>query len=66
MDVLIYLIPIALALGLSGLVAFFWAARNGQFEDMDGAAYRILHDEVDDDTALSTSASTEAIGKEAR
>ena len=39
------LIPLALALGLCGLAAFFWAVRNGQFEDMDGAALRILIDE---------------------
>lgn len=39
------LIPVALALGLAGLGAFFWAMRSGQFEDMDGAALRILIDE---------------------
>ena len=39
------LIPIALLLGLSGLAAFFWALKSGQFEDMDGAALRILIDE---------------------
>ena len=39
------LIPIALLLGLTGLAAFFWAMRNGQFDDMDGAALRILIDE---------------------
>ena len=45
MSVLLYLIPIALALGLAGLVAFLWALRNGQFEDLDGAGSRILFDE---------------------
>jgi cbb3-type cytochrome oxidase maturation protein len=39
------LIPLALFLGLSGLAAFFWAMRAGQFDDMDGAALRILIDE---------------------
>ncbi len=39
------LIPIALGLGLAGLSAFFWAMKSGQFEDMDGAALRILIDE---------------------
>jgi len=39
------LIPIALGMGLLGLAAFFWALRSGQFEDMDGAAARILIDE---------------------
>jgi cbb3-type cytochrome oxidase maturation protein len=42
MSGLIYLIPIALLLGLTGLAAFFWAMRAGQFEDMDGAGARIL------------------------
>lgn len=42
------LIPIALLLGLSGLAAFFWALKAGQFEDMDGAALRILIDEEEE------------------
>jgi len=48
MDVLIYLIPIALLLGGIGLVAFFWSVKSGQYDDLDGAPYRILRD--DDDT----------------
>jgi len=46
---LLYLIPIALFLGLLGLGAFMWAMRSGQFDDLDGAAERILHDDEDDD-----------------
>ena len=42
MNGLALLIPIALLLGLAGLAAFFWAMRDGQFDDMDGAAMRIL------------------------
>lgn len=45
MNGLAILIPIALLLGLAGLAAFFWALRAGQFEDLDGAALRILLDE---------------------
>lgn len=45
MSGLLYLIPIALFLGLLGLAAFVWALRSGQFEDLDGAAQRILLDE---------------------
>ena len=41
------LIPIALGLGLCALAAFFWAMRSGQFDDMDGAALRILIDDED-------------------
>ena len=46
MDVLLILIPVALLLGLLGLGAFVWALKSGQFEDLDGAAVRIL---IDDD-----------------
>lgn len=42
---LLLLIPVALFLGLLGLVAFMWALRSGQFEDLDGAAQRILQDD---------------------
>jgi cbb3-type cytochrome oxidase maturation protein len=48
MDVLVYLIPIAIFLGGVGLAAFLWALKSGQFDDMDGAAERILHDDDDD------------------
>lgn len=51
MSILVYLIPIALALGAAGLVAFLWALRSGQFDDLDGAAERILFDDDDDDPA---------------
>jgi cbb3-type cytochrome oxidase maturation protein len=42
MSVLTFLIPIALGMGGLGLAVFFWAMRSGQFEDLDGAAQRIL------------------------
>ena len=45
MDILIYLIPIALTLGLLWLAGFMWALRNGQFDDPEGAASRILADD---------------------
>lgn len=45
MSLLTFLIPIALGMGAAGLAAFFWAMRNDQFEDLDGAANRILIDE---------------------
>jgi cbb3-type cytochrome oxidase maturation protein len=48
MSGLTYLIPIALLLGLAGLAAFFWAMRSGQFDDMDGAAARILIEDEDE------------------
>ncbi len=42
------LIPIALGMGLLGLLAFLWSMRDGQYEDMDGAASRILIEEDED------------------
>lgn len=45
MNGLALLIPVALLLGLGGLAAFLWSLNSGQFEDMDGAALRILIDE---------------------
>ncbi len=48
MNGLTFLIPIALGLGLAGLGAFFWSLRSGQFEDLDGAALRILIDDNDE------------------
>lgn len=43
----LYLVPIALVLGLAGLGAFMWALSSGQYDDLDGAAERILFDEDD-------------------
>lgn len=48
MEVLIYLVPLALGLGLLGLGGFLWALNSGQFDDLDGAAWRAL---MDDDIA---------------
>jgi cbb3-type cytochrome oxidase maturation protein len=53
MEVLIYLVPIALALGLLGLGAFLWALRTGQYDDLEGAAWRAL---MDDDAPADESA----------
>ena len=45
MSGLLFLIPIAIALGLLALVAFLWALRSGQYEDLKGAGERILSDD---------------------
>ncbi len=45
MNVLVYLLPIALSLGLLGLAAFLWSLKSGQYDDLDGAAVRILDDD---------------------
>ena len=54
MNVLIWLIPVALGLGLIGLIGFLWTMKSGQFDDIDGAAYRIL---LDDDKPIPDQAS---------
>jgi cbb3-type cytochrome oxidase maturation protein len=45
MNGLMILIPVALLLGVAGLAAFLWSLRAGQFDDLDGAAVRILRDD---------------------
>lgn len=45
MDVLIFLIPIAIGLGLLGLFGFIWSLKAGQYEDLEGAKWRILSDD---------------------
>jgi cbb3-type cytochrome oxidase maturation protein len=45
MNGLMILIPVALVLGGVGLAAFLWSLRAGQFDDLDGAAVRILRDD---------------------
>ncbi len=48
MEALLLLIPIALALGALGLAAFLWSVASGQYEDLDGAAERILFQDPDE------------------
>jgi cbb3-type cytochrome oxidase maturation protein len=42
---LLYLIPVALFLGVLGLGAFIWSLRSGQYDDLEGASWRILQDD---------------------
>ena len=48
MNNLLVLIPVALGLGIAGLAAFVWSLKSGQYEDLEGAAHRILEDEEND------------------
>jgi len=50
MEVLIYLVPLALLLGLTGLAAFLWSLASGQYDDLDGAAWRAIMDDDERDT----------------
>jgi len=45
MNVLVFMIPIATGLGLLGLFGFLWALRSGQYDDIEGAEYRVLEDD---------------------
>lgn len=45
MEVLAYLVPLALALGLIGLLGFLWSLRSGQYDDLDGAGWRAITDD---------------------
>jgi cbb3-type cytochrome oxidase maturation protein len=51
MSVLIFLIPITLALGLLGLGFFLWTLKSKQYEDLQGAASRILFDDLGEKSA---------------
>ncbi len=48
MSLLSWLVPVALGMGVVGLIAFLWSMRNGQLQDLDGAAERVLLHEADD------------------
>jgi cbb3-type cytochrome oxidase maturation protein len=48
MDAFLILTIAAIALGGLGVLVFFWTLRSGQYEDLDGAAHRILIDDEDD------------------
>lgn len=56
---LVILIPAALLLGGAGLAAFLWSLRSGQYEDLDGAAARILYDPPGDKVAQDTRSDAE-------
>ena len=45
MEILVILVPLALLLGLAGLVGFLWSLRSGQYDDLDGAAWRAIADD---------------------
>lgn len=62
MSGLLFLIPIALFLGLLGLIAFLWALKSNQYEDLEGAAGRILFDDgpLDERRSVQMDSSTNA------
>ena len=48
MNILYFLVPIALALAFAGVMAFRWAVRNGQYDDLDSPALRLFSDDADE------------------
>ncbi len=60
MEVLVILVPLALGLGLAGLLAFLWSLKSGQYEDLDGAAWRAI---ADDDEPAKEEPSGDATGR---
>ncbi len=56
MEVLVILVPLALGLGLIGLLAFLWSLKNGQYDDLEGAAWRAIADDEAETTAPSEAA----------
>lgn len=53
MEVIYGLLPGMLLLGIVGVAVLFWAVRNGQYDDMEGAAHRVL---MDDDEPVEQTA----------
>lgn len=47
MDIIYVLVPLSLVLLAIAIAIFFWAVRNGQFDDMDSPAHKILFDDDD-------------------
>lgn len=45
MDILYLLIPLSLVLVVLVGVVFWWSVRNGQFDDLEGPAHRLLQDD---------------------
>ncbi|WP_372964601.1 cbb3-type cytochrome oxidase assembly protein CcoS [Marinobacter sp.] len=48
MQIVMFLVPLMLILVALGLLLFSWAVKNGQYDDMDGPAHRILYDDDKD------------------
>jgi len=51
---LLFLVPIALLMGISALLAFFWSLRSGQYEDLEGASQRILEEDFEEHQRVDT------------
>ena len=52
MSVIFLVLPLALLVVLAAIAAFAWAARRGQFDDLETPAIRMLHDDEDEKRPL--------------
>ena len=50
MSVLYIVLPVALILALVAVLAFVWAVKSGQYDDLDGAAERVLFDDEEEES----------------
>lgn len=60
MDILYLLIPLAVVIMIVAAGAFIWAVKNGQYDDLEGPAHRILMD--DDDPRIPGKQATSETG----
>lgn len=54
MEVLVFLVPLALALGGLGLMGFLWSLKNGQYDDLEGAGWRAIADDEPMSSSLTS------------
>lgn len=59
MEVLVILVPLAITLGAIGLAGFLWSLKTGQYDDLDGAAWRAIADDEPADDEQATEAKAE-------
>ena len=64
MSSLVFLVPLALLLGGAALAAFLWSLRSGQYDDLDGAAERVLLDDEGDRVGSDEADDADRIGKD--
>ena len=60
MEVLVFLVPLALTLGALGLMGFLWSLKNGQYDDLEGAGWRAI---ADDEPFAEEPAASTGIGR---
>jgi cbb3-type cytochrome oxidase maturation protein len=61
MEILYLLIPLSVVLVFLIAIAFWWSVRSGQFDDMEGPAYRVL---MDDDKPENEAAGEAGLNKD--